>query len=181
MKTTLTALVVVALATPAVASETAPYAGLDARNIATLSEKDVDDLLAGRGWGFALAAELNGYPGPAHVLELAETLELSDTQRADVQAIFDAMNAEARVLGAQYVAAEAAVSRAFESGEVDAKTLAALIAASGAIEADLRRVHLEAHLQVKPLMTRHQTMLYSRARGYGAAGGGHGSGGHSHD
>ena len=181
MKTILTVLSAILMATSALASENAPYAGLEARDIATLSDKDVDDLLAGRGWGFALAAELNGYPGPAHVLELADELALTDSQQAEVQAIFDAMNARARALGAEYVAAEAAVSRAFGTGEVDAETLAVLIAASGAIEADLRRVHLEAHLQVKPLMTRHQTMLYNRARGYDDASGGHGGGGHSHD
>ena len=32
--------------------------------------------------GLALAAELNGYPGPSHVLELADKLELSAEQRA---------------------------------------------------------------------------------------------------
>ena len=35
------------------------------------------DLRAGRGMGLALAAELNGYPGPAHVLELADKLDLA--------------------------------------------------------------------------------------------------------
>jgi hypothetical protein len=32
--------------------------------------------------GLALAAELNGYPGPAHVIELAKSLGLSEPQRA---------------------------------------------------------------------------------------------------
>ena len=104
MKTIFIAISAMLLAPPVLASETTPYAGLETREIATLSEKDVDDLLAGRGWGFALAAELNGYPGPAHVLELAEELALTETQRVEVQAIFDAMNARARVLGAEFVA-----------------------------------------------------------------------------
>ena len=34
------------------------------------------------GMGLALAAELNGYPGPAHVIELAKSLGLSEPQRA---------------------------------------------------------------------------------------------------
>src|SRR5215475_1130417 len=54
-----------------------PYAGFEQRPIKALSEQEVDDLRAGRGMGLALAAELNGYPGPSHVLELADRLDLS--------------------------------------------------------------------------------------------------------
>jgi hypothetical protein len=54
-----------------------PYAGLEARSIKTLSDQQIGDLRAGRGMGLALAAELNGYPGPMHVLELADALGLS--------------------------------------------------------------------------------------------------------
>ena len=35
--------------------------------------------------GLALAGELNGYPGPKHVLELAAELDLSEDQRRAVQ------------------------------------------------------------------------------------------------
>ena len=40
-------------------------------DIKSLSQDDQSALLAGRGMGLARPAELNGYPGPAHVLELA--------------------------------------------------------------------------------------------------------------
>jgi len=43
-----------------------PYAGQEKRQISSLSQQDVDDLLGGKGWGLAKPAELNGYPGPAH-------------------------------------------------------------------------------------------------------------------
>lgn len=59
------------------AAGTSPYAGEEAREIKALSPSDIDGLIAGRGMGYAMAAELNGYPGPAHVLELAEQLELT--------------------------------------------------------------------------------------------------------
>ena len=49
----------------------APYAGYQQRPIKALSEQQIADLRAGRGMGLALAAELNGYPGPVHVLALA--------------------------------------------------------------------------------------------------------------
>jgi Spy/CpxP family protein refolding chaperone len=158
-------------------SHKAPYAGQDARSIASLSEQDIHALLAGQGHGYAKAAELNGYPGPAHVLELADDLNLSDAQRAEVQAIFESMNAEARVLGAALVDAETALNAAFEAAEIDHATLEELVARSAEIEAQLRAVHLAAHLETKPLMSRHQIMIYVGARGYGS---GHG-GGHEHD
>ena len=53
--------------------------------------------------GFAKAAELNGYPGPAHVLELAEQLELSPTQRRDTEAIFERMQTRAKAAGKRVI------------------------------------------------------------------------------
>lgn len=47
------------------ASAQSPYAGMQRRPIEALSEQQIADLKAGRGRGLALAAELNGYPGPA--------------------------------------------------------------------------------------------------------------------
>ena len=51
-----------------------PYAGEEGREIKALSAADVDAYLTGQGMGFAKAAELNGYAGPKHVLELAAEL-----------------------------------------------------------------------------------------------------------
>ena len=84
-----------------------PYAGLEGRPIKALSDQQVSDLRAGRGMGLALAAELNGYPGPMHVLELADALRLSDQQRAKMHDLFAAMRAEAIPLGDKLIAQEA--------------------------------------------------------------------------
>ncbi len=164
-------------AASAAAAETGPYAGLETRGIAALSEADVEDLLAGRGWGFALPAELNGYPGPTHVLENAEALELTDSQRSRIEEIRAAMSTRAQALGARYVAAEAALDAAFADGTVDGDALTRLAADAAAIEAELRAAHLSAHLEVTPLLTRHQIVTYNRLRGYGDTthGGGHGN------
>ena len=62
-----------------------PYSGLETRAIKALSDSQIADLKAGRGMGLALAAELNGYPGPMHVLELADELVLSVEQRTQMQ------------------------------------------------------------------------------------------------
>src|SRR3954465_12359952 len=90
----------VLMLTAAVANAQTPYAGMQTRPIKALSEQQVADLGAGRGMGLALAAELNGYPGPSHILELADKLNLSTDQRAGIQRLFDAMKAEAMPLGA---------------------------------------------------------------------------------
>ncbi|MDP2956413.1 MAG: hypothetical protein Q8N53_08320 [Longimicrobiales bacterium] len=39
--------------------------------------------------GMARPAELNGFPGPRHVLDLADLLALAPDQRSEVQGIFE--------------------------------------------------------------------------------------------
>src|SRR5258707_13174886 len=90
-----------------------PYAGMQARPIKALSEQQIADLQVGRGMGLALAAELNGYPGPSHVLELADKLDLSPDQRAQVQRLFDSMKAEAVPLGSRLIQQEAELAKQF--------------------------------------------------------------------
>ena len=81
------------------AQSTRPYAGLQIRPIKALSAEQIADLKAGRGMSLALAAELNGYPGPRHVMELGQQLEPTDRQRVDVQRLFDQMTAEVAPIG----------------------------------------------------------------------------------
>src|SRR5438309_4434803 len=80
-----------------------PYTGMQARPIKALSDQQVADLQAGRGMGLALAAELNGYPGPSHLLELANQLGLSDGQQRRIQGLFEAMKAEAIPIGERLI------------------------------------------------------------------------------
>src|SRR6266436_10279692 len=89
------------LTSAAAANAQTPYAGMQVRPIKALSEQQVADLTAGRGMGLALAAELNGYPGPSHVLELADKLDLSADQRARVGQFFESMRQEALPLGSK--------------------------------------------------------------------------------
>jgi len=58
-----------------------PYAEQEGSGIAAMSRQEANDLRSGAGMGLARAAELNHYPGPLHVLELAEQLGLSAAQR----------------------------------------------------------------------------------------------------
>ncbi len=99
------ALLALLLAATPVAADTAhqgqhsPYSGQEARDIKALSPDEIADLNAGRGMGLALAAELNGYPGPRHVLDLAQELQLTAEQRRQTGDLFDAMRMETSALG----------------------------------------------------------------------------------
>jgi Spy/CpxP family protein refolding chaperone len=158
-----------------------PYAGEQHRDIKALSPSEVQDLLAGRGMGFAKSAELNRYPGPAHVLELADRLGLSAEQKASTKSVFDAMEARARALGKALVEREAELDRLFASREVTRAALESSLAEIAKLQGELRRVHLEAHLAQTEILTHEQIAKYDELRGYGAAdhSGGH-AGGHRH-
>ena len=150
-----------------------PYQGQESRDIAALSSDDIDDLLAGRGWGLALPAELNGYPGPTHVLELADVLDLSADQKSEIEAIKLAMSTEARRIGKAYVEAERELDAAFEAGNINETELADLTQRAADILGSLRATHLNAHLEVTPLLSDAQIALYNDKRGYGTASGDH--------
>jgi Spy/CpxP family protein refolding chaperone len=161
-----TLLVLITFAAPALAQSQQPYAGLEARPIKALSEQQIADLRAGRGMGLALAAELNGYPGPMHALELADALDLSGQQRARMQELFTAMKAEAIPLGEQLIAQEAELDKAFASKTITAATLAASTEAIGATHAALRQAHLKYHLFTVEVLTPVQVQRYRELRGY---------------
>jgi len=152
-----------------VAVARSPYAGMQTRPIKALSEQQVADLKAGRGMGLALSAELNGYPGPAHVVELADQLGLSAEQKARVQSLFDAMKAEAVPVGAKLLDEEAALDNLFATHSVTAESLKTATEKIGATQAELRNTHLKYHLQTVQILTPDQMQRYSALRGYGSA------------
>ena len=151
------------------AATQSPYAGMQTRAIKSLSGQDIDDLRRGAGWGLALAAELNGVPGPAHLLDLRDEIGLSPAQVEAIEAIFVAMQAEAQVAGERFIAAEAAIEAAFRAGDLTPGRLRALIDTAAAARAELRYVHLSRHLDTPPLLTADQIARYTALRGYGAA------------
>jgi hypothetical protein len=97
------------------AAEHSPYTGEERREIKTLSESEITGLLAGKGMGYAKAAELNGYPGPKHVLELSKELSLTAEQQKKTETIFALMEASAKSLGAELIAAERELDQAFNN------------------------------------------------------------------
>lgn len=167
------ALAAALILTASAASAQTPYAGMQTRPIKALSPQQVGDLQAGRGMGLALAAELNGYPGPSHVLELADKLGLSAEQRAGVQQLFDAMKREALPVGAQLLAQETELDRQFAARVVTPESLKVVTAAIATTQGALRETHLKYHLSTVAVLTESQRQRYSQLRGYGENNVGH--------
>jgi Spy/CpxP family protein refolding chaperone len=156
------ALVLSVLAPAAVAQS--PYAGMQTRPIKALSEQQIADLKNGRGMGLAMPAELNGYPGPAHVLEFADQLALSAEQRTSVRTLFGAMKAEAIPLGDKLLAQEADLDHLFATHLINEDSLKIATAEIGATQAVLRDAHLKYHLLTARILTPDQTRHYSMLR-----------------
>ena len=144
-----------------------PYAGMQQRSIKALSPQQMQDLQAGKGMGLAMPAELNGYPGPLHVLELAEALQLSADQRARTQAAYDTMLQQARQAGAQVIAAEHTLDALFAQQQATPENVAQAAQAAATAHARLRAIHLHAHLVMRDVLSPDQVAQYQRLRGYG--------------
>ena len=142
------------------------YVGQQSRDIKALSGEDIAALHNGDGMGLAKAAELNGYPGPRHVLDLVRELRLSDTQSAQVTAIRDRMSAAARPLGDELIDRERALDQLFAQREITPERLTAATAAIGDVQGRLRAVHLAAHLETRAVLSTEQIAQYDKLRGY---------------
>lgn len=143
------------------------YGAATSRHIKALAEEDVRGLLEGRGMGLAMAAELNHYPGPMHVLEMAEKLMLTPAQKTAVQEAHDRMKASALALGAEIVELERQLDQSFVTATIDEKRLAHLTAQIAERQGRLRYAHLAAHIATRAVLTKEQIHAYDEARGYG--------------
>jgi Spy/CpxP family protein refolding chaperone len=170
MRCTLAVLVVLASADVAWAQSHQPYAGMDQRSVKALSPQQIADLKAGRGMGLALPAELNGYPGPMHVLEHADALGLTPQQRERTKGLFDAMRVEAIPVGERLIEQETRLDRLFANREITPAALTAATADIGATQARLREAHLKYHLAMMDVLTSEQVIEYRRLRGYTSPG-----------
>jgi Spy/CpxP family protein refolding chaperone len=148
------------------AQSSQPYSGLQQRPIKALSHQQIDDLRMGRGMGLALAAELNGYPGPSHVLELGDRLDLTADQRIQVQRLFDDMKQETIPLGNKLVEQETELDRLFSARVVTSESLKATLRAISETQALLRESHLKYHLSTTALLDQSQMQRYAELRGY---------------
>lgn len=157
---------IAALLAASACGQLSPYAGEQRREIKSLSSSELEAYLQGKGMGFAKPAELNGFPGPMHVLELADELKLQPTQREATQRLMQEHKAEVRALGQRYIAAEADLNRLFASREATPETLAQALRKSSELQTRIRESHLVTHLKQTALLTPQQIAGYSHLRGY---------------
>jgi len=143
-----------------------PYAGQEERGIKALSAQDQQDWLDGKGMGLAKAAELNGYPGPMHVLEHASALSLSTAQQEASHRLMAAHKAEVRALGHRLVAAEQALDEAFRRGTARDEDVNRLTREIGVLQARIRAEHLRTHIAQTALLRPEQIARYQQLRGY---------------
>ncbi len=173
VRTWLVVAVALAGTSPAFAQES-PYVEHQARPIKALSAEQVQDYVDGKGMGFALAAELNGYPGPRHVIDMNDELGTDAERMRKMEAIFARMQERAKGLGEQIVALERRLDTAFKERRVTSSELEAILGKLGALNGEVRFAHLDAHIEVTALLTDQEIGTYQRLRGYAeTAGEGH--------
>lgn len=159
-------LVAVVLLPASLQAQHQPDAGEEAREIKALSAEEVKQYLSGAGMAYAKAAELNRFPGPAHVLELGDKLGLTAEQRTAVSRLMEAHKAEARHIGAKLLESERALDALFRSGAVGREVLAEAVRAAAALAGEYRLSHLDAHRRTRALLSSEQVARYDELRGY---------------
>ena len=143
-----------------------PYAGMQNRAIKSLSDNDINELQRGGGWGLALAAELNGMPGPSHLLELKDQIPLASDQVAKTQTLLDEMRKAATPAGERLIAAEKALEDAFATGRMVESSLRRLLVDAESARSELRFIHLSQHYKTVQFLKPEQIKRYNILRGY---------------
>lgn len=161
----------VLLVASATAHPSSAPSGQHGYRIRALSDQEIADYLSGKGMGLARPAELNGYPGPAHVLELARELGLSAEQRDKTEALFKDMQSRAVSAGRALLDEEQVLDALFASRSITSGSLENTLERIGALQARLRLVHLDAHLVQAALLSPAQNARYAELRGHAGSSG----------
>jgi hypothetical protein len=125
---------------------------------------DRDALEQGSGGGMASYADPNDFPGPKHILDLADTLRLSEDQIKQIEAIADAMSAESRSLGMRIIEREETLEELFRTGTALEGQTRSIAVEIGTLRGRLRAVHLIAHIQARDILAGRQRDLYTSLR-----------------
>ena len=147
-------------------SHKSKYVGQGKREIKSLSESDIEELENGKGWGFAKAAELNGVPGPIHLLEMKKEIRLSSEQIQKIEVIYQKMKKQAIPLGLELIELERRLNNHFANRTITDNLLHELLGEIVQIRKKLRYAHLSAHLNTPDILTPEQITLYNGLRGY---------------
>ncbi|MBC8515055.1 hypothetical protein H8D30_04280 [bacterium] len=139
--------------------------------LTSLSAEEVLGFLEGKGMGMAKPAEMNHFPGPMHVLELREELDLSEDQIAMVYGYRLDMLEETKSKGSLLITMEYNIDQWFlaasKGASVDETDLSRMLRASALLRGQIRYTHLHAHLLTAMALSPQQIMDYDTLRGYG--------------
>ena len=147
-------------------SHKSKYVGQEKREIKSLSESDIEELENGKGWGFAKAAELNGVPGPIHLLEMKKEIRLSSEQIQKIEDIYQKMKKQAIPLGLELIELERRLNNHFANRTITDSLLHKLLGEIVQVRKKLRYAHLSAHLKTPDILSFEQITLYNQLRGY---------------
>lgn len=142
------------------------YMGEINRLIKSLSAKDIEDLTLGNGMGLARAAELNGYPGPKHVLEMQEQLFLEKEQLTSINQIFEEMKSQAKSQGQILISLEKELNDYFSNTTITNDNLEKTSKKIAEAKSNLRYIHLSAHIKTTEVLSKSQIKKYNQLRGY---------------
>ncbi len=117
----------------------------------------------GEGFGMALAADRNGYPGPRHLLELKAELKLTPEQQSAIEDLFRRMKQQALARGKEVLVAEQNLDAMFAGRRPEAELREQAFRAA-TLRAELRWVHLSAHLAAQKLLSPEQLAAYQHLR-----------------
>ena len=146
------------------------YAGQQSREIKSLSAEDIAELKRGGGWGLAKAAELNGVPGPIHLLEMKNEIGLDEAQRSAIGAIYRRMKSRAIHHGERLIDLERHLESGFRNRTITDALLRDSLSAIAETKKELRYVHLAAHIETLKVLSEKQIRIYNTLRGYSKAG-----------
>lgn len=149
--------------TPAYTSQ---YVGQEHRAIKSLSEEDIKELQRGGGWGLAKVAELNGVPGPAHLLQMKDEIPLTPAQVKEIEALYETMNQQAIQFGTELIELERKLNTHFAERTITKDILHDLLEKIGRTRTRLRYVHLSTHLETPAILSPEQIARYNTLRGY---------------
>ena len=145
------------------------YAGQETRLIKSLSEDDIAELKRGGGWGLAKAAELNGVPGPLHLLEVKEEINLDRGQVLAITKLYEQMKAQAIEQGEQLIELEQKLETHFRNRTITEQILGSSLDEIATTRKKLRYIHLAAHLKTPEMLSQIQINQYNELRGYSTA------------
>lgn len=133
--------------------------------IRSLPGRDIVALAGGEGGGLAKIADLNGYPGPRHVLDMDAHLNLTTRQREQLRQVMSTMEADAKEVATRYLSALAQLEEDTRQGSLSGDQFLKRYRAVEALRTELGAVHLITHFKTKDLLTPAQVATYYKPQG----------------